>query len=95
MKSVLLITGFVLAAAVFLLGIDRLLLWMEKKGWIYYRKKSGSPGTTASAFMQLQSMIEPGKKHVIEYSEQEYEEEDGEAGPDDPELGYREGTTHE
>jgi hypothetical protein len=44
----------------------RLSCWAEDRGWIYYRKKSGRSGMAASAFLEIHSMMEPSKKHVLE-----------------------------
>jgi len=78
LKWVLIIFGI----CVSLLACHNLLLWMEDRGWIYYHKKKASPGTAASAWLQLQSLVEPSKKHVLQVEREEYEEQDGEAGSD-------------
>lgn len=53
----------VLVALVFL---DRLGLWMERRGWIYWRKRR-SRGTLGATLLELQKIFESGKsKHVIE-----------------------------
>jgi hypothetical protein len=56
----------VLAVIVTAYGLHRLALWMEARGWIYYRKKRGSSGTLGTAFLEMQTLLEPGKRHVIE-----------------------------
>lgn len=33
-------------------GLHRLSLWMEARGWIYYRKKHGSSGGLGTAFLE-------------------------------------------
>lgn len=52
-----------IAAALFLL--DRLGLWMERRGWIFYRKRKPS-GLAPAAFLELQKMVEPTARHVLE-----------------------------
>lgn len=48
-----------------LLLLDRLGLWMERRGWIYWRKRKAK-GTLASTLLELQKIFESGKpKHVI------------------------------
>jgi hypothetical protein len=42
-----------------------LAMWAEKRGWIYYRKKHGSV-TVGSAFLEIQALMEPSKRHVLE-----------------------------
>ncbi|HKI85306.1 MAG TPA: hypothetical protein VKA53_01040 [Thermoanaerobaculia bacterium] len=76
---------WILAAAVALFLIDRLALWAESRGWIFYRRRHPSPGTVGNAFLNLQSMIEPGKVHVIEA--QEDAEPEQEPSGDPPEGG--------
>lgn len=74
MKVLLIVVGSILAFFV----LDQLLLAAERRGWIYWRKKSASPGTTASAMLEVQSMFEPGRAHVVEASRAEATEEDDE-----------------
>ncbi|MFA6956984.1 MAG: hypothetical protein WC538_14040 [Thermoanaerobaculia bacterium] len=75
----------ILAAGVVLAVIvDRLLLAAEARGWIYYRKKQSSPGTSASAFLELHSMLEPGRKYEIQANQSEEEERDDEGEPPSP-----------
>lgn len=57
-----------------LLLLDRLALWMESKGWLYWRKSKGTSTRMGNAFLQLQSMLEPGNRHVIESREEVKEE---------------------
>ncbi len=72
--------------AVFLL--DRLLLAMESRGWIYYRKSKGDsrPG---DAFLAVHQLIEPEKKNLLEVRQDEHEEQDESGDPPDPEEPTR------
>jgi hypothetical protein len=73
-----------------LLGLflaDRLFLWLESRGWMYWRRKQGSPRSVGTALMEIHANLEPGKRHVIEELKRDDEEEDGEGGPQDPEKG--------
>jgi hypothetical protein len=72
------------AIAVVLVLADRLLLWCEARGWIYYRRRKASLGTAAAAFLEVQAMLEPGKEHVVEEAKRVHEERDDEGGPPDP-----------
>jgi len=45
---------------------DRALLRLEAKAWIYYRRRKASPGTLGSAFLAVQSLLEPGARHAVE-----------------------------
>jgi len=72
--------------ALFLL--DRFLLWAERRGWIYYRKKKANPGTLGSAFLQVQSILQPdAQKAAVELRAEAVEEdEEGEPPPNSPDL---------
>ncbi|MGK2856865.1 MAG: hypothetical protein ACSLFQ_06640 [Thermoanaerobaculia bacterium] len=78
--------AIILAVAVALFALDRLLLAAEARGWIYYRKKQSSPGTSASAFLELQSMLEPGRKYEIQALRNDEEERDDEGEPPSPDA---------
>jgi len=60
------IAGWILAGAIGLWLLDRLAIWMESNGWIYWRKSQGTSSRVGNAFLEVQSMFEPGKEHVIE-----------------------------
>ncbi len=79
MKSMKLLV-VLLTIAIFLVLLDRLLLYCERRGWIFYRKKKPSPGTAASAFLEVHSLIEQGKKHVVEIQKEQVHEEDDKSG---------------
>jgi hypothetical protein len=74
----------VLALSLVLLFLDRLLLWCESKGWIYWRRRKASPGTAGAAFLEVHAMLEPGKAHVVEEMKQVREERDDEGDPPGP-----------
>ena len=69
----------ILIAAVAIVGLvllDRVLRKMESRGWIYYRKTSGSSGSLLGpALEQLQGAVDPGAKAAIEYRMEEHAEE--------------------
>jgi hypothetical protein len=68
-------------AAVALFLIDRLGLWLEDRGYIYYRKKSGSASAMGNAFLEIQSMVDPAAKHVLEMRQDEIGEQDDSGDP--------------
>ena len=51
--------------AVTLYALHRIAIKMEEAGWIYYRKKNQS-GALGNAFLQIQALFEPEKRHVAE-----------------------------
>jgi hypothetical protein len=53
-----------LGAGIYLL--HRLALWAEERGWIYYRHKHAGGGTMGTALLELQTILEPTKRHVVE-----------------------------
>ena len=46
--------------------LHRIGLWAERRGWIYYRKKHGGSGAIGNAFLEIQAIIEPSKRYVLE-----------------------------
>jgi hypothetical protein len=50
-------------------GLDRLGLWLEARGWLYYRKKQPT-SSPMSALFALQKVIEPQVEHVIAVKEE-------------------------
>ncbi|HPR64170.1 MAG TPA: hypothetical protein PK014_08090 [Thermoanaerobaculia bacterium] len=74
MKSLVIVFLSICILAAFLWFLDRCLLWMEARGWIYYRKKKTSPGTARNAFLHLQTMVDPGKQIIIEEQEKIWED---------------------
>ena len=90
MKLLLILAGF--AAALFL-G-DRLLLWIEWKGWIDYRRTYPgrmNAGQVGPAFLAIQGLLEPEKGHAAEEQTALRTEGDESGAPPDPLLdGHRE-----
>jgi hypothetical protein len=47
-----------------LFGLHRLALWLEKRGWLFYKHKKPS-SSAASCFVALQQVLEPPIQHVL------------------------------
>jgi hypothetical protein len=62
-SKVLLITTGVLIA---LFLLDRLGLWMETRGWIYWRKVKPKGGGLAAGLSAFRELVEPQVRHVAE-----------------------------
>ena len=65
MRLVLILAGLVLLGFL----VDRLLLWMEWKGWIDYRRTYPgrmNAGQVGPAFLAIQGLLEPEKRHAAE-----------------------------
>lgn len=41
-------------------------LWMERRGWIFYRDTKATSTSRSNAFMQVQAMFEPRAEYVVE-----------------------------
>ena len=73
-----------IAAAVFL--VDRLLLWMEWRGWIDYRRTYPgrmNVGQVGPAFLGVQSLFQASARHALEERTALRTERDAAAGGDD------------
>ena len=75
---------YIVLAAVVLFLLDRLGGFLEDRGYIYYRKKSSSSSALGNAFLEVQSIINPGAKYVLEIRQDEHEEHDDSGDPPDP-----------
>jgi hypothetical protein len=75
---------WILITAAGLYALHRTAVRMEDRGWIYYRKSRGSTGALGSAFLEVQSMLEPGTRHVIEARRREEADEKESGDPPEP-----------
>jgi hypothetical protein len=80
------IAAWLLAALSVIVALDRLGLWMESRGWIYYRTKRGSI-TLGTAALEVQALLDPGKQHALEAMKGEASEDDESGDP--PTSGRR------
>ena len=74
-----------LGLAVLAFLVDRLLLWMEWKGWIDYRRTYPghyNDGQVGPAFLAIQGLLEPEKRHAAEEQTALRTERDESAGTD-------------
>src|SRR5690349_4903876 len=61
----------VLLVALALVAVDRLALWMERRGWIYWRKvKPKGGGGMSRTLTTMQEFVQPEIQHVIEDRQQ-------------------------
>jgi hypothetical protein len=78
----------VLLVSAALLALDRLGLWLESRGWIYYRKVPPKGGGMAAGLRAFQGLIEPEVRHVQEDREQHAAASDrADRGKVDPPAG--------
>ena len=66
----------------FVFFLKRLLGWLDRHGYITYTGHVPTYGTLGNAFLELQSIMEPEKQHVIEMrvEQEEMRKEEDEAG---------------
>jgi hypothetical protein len=68
---------WLVVAVVGLFLLDRFFLFLEERGYLYWRKKKSSV-SGVSAFLAIDVVFTPGKQHVIEQIEKDVaDEEDG------------------
>ena len=77
--------GFGLLGALLLVALDQLGLWLERKGWLYYRHTKPSSSQLGNALLELQSILEPSKQHIAEVRLEERDQKPSTGGP--PEAG--------
>jgi hypothetical protein len=57
--------------------------WMESRGWIYWTRSSGHSDRAGNALLEIQQMIEPSKRHVLQVKpDKRAERDDSGEGPD-------------
>ncbi|MGD8276661.1 MAG: hypothetical protein PVH00_01485 [Gemmatimonadota bacterium] len=70
------------ALGVFLL--DRLLLFFESRGWIYYRTTGLHRGAATYHLLELSSVFDPGFKEIMEIRNEDQEQQDESGDPPAP-----------
>jgi hypothetical protein len=71
----------VATAVVLAVLLDRLLLRMEARGWIFYRRTRGVRGGAMYHAQELDSIFNPGMQHVQEAHVKQEQEEDESGDP--------------
>jgi hypothetical protein len=67
-----------------LYGLHRLCLWLEERGWLYYKHKQPS-SSPAGCLVALQQALDPQTKHVLQIKEEKrYHAEEEAPGEGDP-----------
>jgi hypothetical protein len=64
------------AIAIAFIALDRVALWMERRGWIHWRKKKpegGGGGAMAGMLTGFQKIVEPQIEHRIQVMEERNE----------------------
>ena len=63
----LLVTAVTAIAA--LAAVDQLFLWMERRGWIYWRRRKPDP--RGAVLGPIDNVFNPAHEHVVEQQETE------------------------
>jgi hypothetical protein len=63
----------IIAVSIILGGmlLHLLALWLERRGWLYYKHTRPSRTALGNAFLQVQSLLEPDRKHLVELRKDE------------------------
>ena len=61
--------------------LHRLARWAEDRGLIYYRRYRPSRSALGNAFLEVQTIVDPGKRLVLEARREEQNEEDESGEP--------------
>lgn len=83
MTTTLIVIAVVGAVGLVLFGLDRLALWAERRGWLYYRHQKGK-GAVNLGF--LDQIYQPSMEHVVEEETREHTVADQDESGDDPNL---------
>ena len=68
-----------------LFALDRLLLALERGGYIYYRVRKPSGSGAGNALLELQQMLSPSTQHVVVAKKEQRAEHNDDGGPPDGE----------
>jgi hypothetical protein len=74
---------WILVGVAALIGLDQLFLWMERKGWLYYRKVKRKGGASMADVLLGGNVFDPGVRHMHEARDERAGEEDEDDGDDD------------
>ena len=80
----------VLLGLAVLYGLHRLACWAEDHGHIYYRRKGGTSGALSNAALEVQALLEPSKRYVLEERRRDQTDEEDSG---DPPHGRASGTS--
>lgn len=62
---------------VLVIALDRLALWLEARGLLYWRRtKHRTGGSLGHALLEIHSMLEPGRRYEIEELQREAEQDE-------------------
>jgi hypothetical protein len=62
---------FIILPAICIWLFDKTCLWLERKGWLYYRFEKPKKGIIGAGLQELDALIMPSNRHVIVAQKQE------------------------
>jgi len=74
---------WILVGVAALIGLDQLGLWMERKGWLYYRNVKRKGGASMADVLLGGNVFDPGAHHMHEARDERAGEVDEDDGDDD------------
>ena len=72
---------WVAGAAIGLFLLDRLLLWLERRDFVYYRTSGLHRGAATYHLLELSSAFDPGFKEIMEVRSEDAEQQDESGDP--------------
>jgi hypothetical protein len=69
----------IIASIAALIAMDQVLLWAERRGWVYWRKTKGRRGGLGEVFSSVEASINPRAEYV-QVAKQTKKREDRSAG---------------
>lgn len=55
---------------IFALVFNQICLWLERKGWLYYRYKKPQKGIIGTGLQELNAQLVPTHRHVVQAKQQ-------------------------
>jgi len=65
-----------------LYGLHHLCLWLERRGWLYYKHKRGR-SSGLSCFVAIEKVLEPPTKHVHQVQQEKRQSAEEAPGQDE------------
>jgi len=75
---------YVLLGVLSLWALHHLGLWLEQRGWLYYRDRKPSSSAVGSAFLHIESFVRPAARHEIAVQQEQVVRDDESGDPPDP-----------
>jgi hypothetical protein len=75
------IVKLVVGGLILILLLDRILLWLESRDWINYRRRGFIRGGASYHALEMQSVFDPGAKELQQARFENIEERDDSGDP--------------